>query len=164
MACDIEPTRNWYIAAGVLAGVSSAAVGTAIGLNHGILTAPASPVAMGVAVAAAGGAAASLGVAALKLDQYCGCLGGACSGECTGLKAAITGAATAIGAQIPACVAAAVGAWIPFAGAPPMYVVLGSLVAQLAALVSGIALFALLGSCAERAPGQVVGEPGVVIT
>lgn len=150
--CDIGPLRNWLIASlttliGAIGLVTAAAI-----LNNSFFGAPASPALMIAAGVAAALAVVLLGFAISALNAYCQCLSGRCEGQCSNLRNLLSGVVAVLGIQATACFAAAGIAWIPWAGAAPMYVILGAFIIQVPLIISGIAFALALAKCGQPAP------------
>ena len=142
--CNAQTLRTWLgISSGTIL-TSAGFVGGAAAANNSFFGAPASPGLMLLAAAAAGGADGALGKAVEELDAYCECLGDSCEGQCRNLRANLEAIRVVMRAQGAACVAAAGIAWIPWAGAVPMYVILGALIAQGIAIGSAMVFYSIL--------------------
>jgi hypothetical protein len=145
--CDIKPLRNWLLASlsGILVAIGLI-VAAAIA-NNSFFGAPASPGLMITAGFVTAFAVVFVGLAINALDAYFRCLMGRCEGQCSNLRNLLNGVRVVLGIQAAACFVAAGIAWIPWAGAIPMYVILGALFLQLVLLVSGIAFVNALARC-----------------
>lgn len=165
--CEISTVLLATVAAGIIAAIAS--VGVAVVLNNGFCTAPASPAAMIVAGASTLVAVGALSFLLGDVNNYYQCMGSpaACDGELSNVTNAINALRTVLGIQATACFVAAGIAWIPWAGAAPMYVILASLITQLALVPSLYIFLGDLASCAnsesaQPAVGAVVGIAAVV--
>lgn len=149
--CDLPSIIALLGTAAGLITASLVALGVAIALNNGFFSAPGSPAAMVTAGALVAAAAAVLGPASGLINDYVTCMnaGAACAGQLSNVQNALAGLITVLGIQAVASFAAAGIAWIPWAGQAPMWVILGSLVVQLALIPSVIVFFNDLVRCAE---------------
>ncbi len=148
---------------GTTAGLITAslvALGVAIALNNGFFSAPGSPAAMVTAGALLVAAVAVLSPATALINDYVSCMGAgaACAGQLSNVQNALAALITVLGIQAAASFAAAGIAWIPWAGQAPMWVILGSLVVQLALIPSVIVFFNDLVSCVTAAATPPVGS------
>jgi hypothetical protein len=151
--CDLPTIVALLGSAAGLITASLVALGVAIALNNGFFSAPGSPAAMAVAGGLLVAAVAVLSPASALINDYVSCMnaGAACAGQLSNVQNALAGLITVLGIQAVASFAAAGIAWIPWAGQAPMWVILGSLVVQLALIPSIIVFFNDLVRCAEAA-------------
>jgi len=147
--------------AGVLLAGAIAAVIVAAVLNNGFFSAPASPAAMVTAGLLAAAAAAALAVAKGQADSFFQCMGAppACAGALSNLLNALTALITVLGIEATACFVAAGFAWIPWAGAAPMYVILAALIIEAVLVPTLIAFAVTLVSCAQHAATASSSSP-----
>ena len=159
--CEISTVLIGVAAAGIIGAIVS--IGVAIALNNGFFTAPSAPAAMIAAGIASGVAAGALLGLSAQISDYYQCMGSpqACAGDFSNAMNAVNALITTLFIQAAACFVAAGIAWIPWAGAAPMYVILASLIAQSALIPSLYVFLGDLVSCAN----DVATEPAVgVIT
>lgn len=154
--CEINVLLLGTVSVGIIGAI--AAVGTAIVLNNGFCTAPASPafmVAAGVASLAAVGA---LSMLPGNIYDYYECMESpaACAFELSQVTTAINALITVLSIQTAACFAAAGVAWIPWAGAVPMYAILATFIVQLALIPTFYVLLGDLASCASKEAAKPV--------
>ncbi len=158
--CDLSTFQILLGTAGAFIAGAIAAVIVAAALNNGFFSAPASPAAMitagGLTLAAIG----SLVAARALVESYFQCMGAppACAGALSNLLNALAGLLTVLGIQATACFVAAGIAWIPWAGAAPMYVILGAFIVQLGLIPTVIAFSVDLVNCVERAAAAAAGS------
>lgn len=149
--CDPGRVRAWLAGASAAIITSIALIGVAIGLNASFFGAPGAPVPLVAAGVSAGTAVALLSQAVSALDAFCACLQErghhACVGICRNLRTNLDAIRVVVGIQATACFAAAGIAWIPWAGAAPMVVIGGALVAQVFLLISAMAFYVQLENC-----------------
>lgn len=161
-SCDLTPfTALMATATAFVAGAIAAVVVAAI-LNNGFFSAPASPAAMVTAGGLTLGAIAALVAARALVSSWFACMGAppACAGALSNLLNALTAMITVLGIQATACFVAAGFAWIPWAGAAPMYVILGAFIVQ-AALIPTLAAFSVaLVNCVKAATAPPPASSG----
>jgi hypothetical protein len=149
--CDPGPFRAWLSGASAAIIAAIALIIAAAVLNASFWAAGGSPIVMLAAAASAYIAVGLLSQAISRLNELCACLsesgGGSCSGSCQNLRTNLDAIRIVVGIQASACVAAAGIAWIPWAGAAPMAVILGALVVNAALLVSAMAFWVQLENC-----------------
>ncbi len=158
--CDIPAIAALLGTAAALITASLVALGVAIALNNGFFSAPGSPAAMVVTGGLLVGAIAALSPAVALINDYVTCMNaaGPCAGQLSNLQNALAALITVLGIQAAASFAAAGIAWIPWAGQAPMWVILGSLVVQLALIPSVIVFFDALVRCANAAATPPAGS------
>ena len=132
--CDLQPLFLSLGIAGGLILASAAAIGLAAALNAGFFSAPGAPIPMLVAAASATAAVVALVTAGNRANEFFACVGSpeACQGQLTNLTEAIEAIAAILAVQALAAAAVAAVAWIPFAAQPAMWVIVTTLVSQLA--------------------------------
>jgi hypothetical protein len=130
-----------------------AAVIVAAVLNNGFFSAPASPAAMITAGGLTLGALAAVAGAKALVDSYFQCAGAppGCAGALSNLLSALVALMTVLSIQATACFVAAGIAWIPWAGAAPMYVLIATFIIQLALIPTIIAFSVTLVDCVKNA-------------
>jgi hypothetical protein len=161
--CEINDLLIGVAVASIVAAI--AAVITAAVLNNGFFSAPAAPAFMIVAGASSGAAVVMLSLLLRNINDYYECMGSpaACAGELAGVTAAISALIAVLSIQAAACFAAAGIAWIPWAGAAPMYAILASLIVQLGVIPTLYVYLGDLVTCAnEEASQPAVG--GILVT
>lgn len=151
--CEVAGLLASLASAGSLVLVSIGLITAAALANNGFFSAPSSPalmVAAGVAIIAAG---AALSVAKALAEDYFQCMGApdACRGALENFLTNIDALILVMGIQATASLAAASVAWIPWAGAAPMYAIIGTLVLQASLIPSLTAFWVVLEDCLERA-------------
>ncbi len=149
--CEISTALLWLAAGGIVGAIAS--LGVAIALNNAFCTAPAAPGAMIAAGVASLVAVTALSLLGSEISNYYECMNApqACAVDLTNAINAVNALKTVLGFQASACFVAAGIAWIPWAGAVPMYVILASLIIQLAVIPSLIIFLINLVSCANDA-------------
>lgn len=152
-SCNLTPFTALMATAAALIAGAIAAVITAAVLNNGFFTAPGSPAAMVTAGALTLGAIAALAAARGLVSDYYQCMGAppACAGALANLLNALAAIMTVLSIQATACFVVAGIAWIPWAGAVPMYVILGALIIQAALIPTVIAFATAFVDCVNRA-------------
>ncbi len=130
-------------------------------LNNGFCTAIASPGLMVVAGGLTLVAIATLAAARAEASSYFQCMGAppACVGALNNLLSAIAALLTVLAIQATACFVAAGFAWIPWVGAVPMYVILGSLILDLALVPTTIVFAVILVNCVQQEPISLRSAP-----
>jgi hypothetical protein len=151
--CDPIPFRNWLIGISVAIFAAAAIVIGAAVANGSYWYVYLSPIGMLVAAAATGGAILLCGQALDALNRLCTCTGDRCSGQCNNLRNTLNAARVVLGIQATACLTVAAYAWIPGAAQPAMWVIIGTLFIQAALIVSAIAFYAQLATCAASPRG-----------
>jgi hypothetical protein len=160
MACDLGPVYGLLSAAAVSIALAIGFVVAAAAANNSFFGAGASPaliIAAGVASLAAVG---SLAGARAMIENYFACMGSpaACQGALSNLLNVIAGLMTVLSIQATASFVVAGVAWIPWAGAAPMYVILGALIVQAALIPTAVAFVTDFISCVEEAARSAVGS------
>lgn len=157
--CDLTPVRNWLVATlfaifavvGIIIAASIA--------NGSFFLAWTAPAFMLAAAAVTGVAILFLALASSALDTFCKCAGPSCDGPCGNLKNVLAAAKVVLGIQATACLAAALIAWIPVAGLPLMWTILGALVVQAALIISAFAFLSQLSRCQLAPMGAPPAPP-----
>jgi len=159
--CEINALLLVVVSAGIIGAI--AAVATAIVLNNGFWTAPASPAAMITAGVASLTAVVTLSILLTQVSDYYACMGSpsACTGELSNVTNAINALISVLSIQAAACFIVAGIAWIPWAGAAPMYVIMATFITQLALVPSFYIFLSDLVSCANNEATQI--EIGVIL-
>ncbi len=173
MECQeyLDRAKGYWVGAGTAVTGSAVAVGVAAVLNNSFFGAPGAPAAMITAGALAAGAVALLKRSIDELDYFrqCGGVPRSCQGAFDNLTTNIAAIAVVMGIQASACLAAAGIAWIPWAGAAPMYVILAALIVQAGLIVSLAVYLAEFLACVKREetssgrgklrPGEKASDP-----
>lgn len=157
--CDLGALLGLLTSAGTLIVAATVTIGIAAALNNGFFSAPGSPAVMVTAGGLILAAAGALAAARVLAEDYFQCMGAppACLGEFNNFISNIDALITVLGIQATASFVAAGIAWIPWAGAAPMYVIIGTLVIQAALIPSLIAFWVALENCLEEAASATVG-------
>jgi hypothetical protein len=150
--CNINPVKNLLIATMVAILAAGGAVITAAVSNNSFWGALGS---VGIMITAGILTAVALGLLWATnnaLNAFCSCLAGRCQQACSNLSHLLAGAGAVLGIQVGACFAAAGIAWIPWAGQGPMWVIAGTLLIEVALIMSGLVFINALSSCGQQQP------------
>src|SRR5437899_5164696 len=146
--CDPTPLRNWLIGIAAAIVVAIGFIIVAAVTNGSFWLAWQSPGWMLLAAAATATAIILCGQALTALDTLCRCAGERCVGQCDNMRNTLNAARFVLGIQATACLVTAAYAWIPGAAQPSMWIIVGSLVLQAALIISALAFFSSLATCA----------------
>lgn len=154
--CEISDFLVGIALAGIVGAIMFVTV--AIILNNGFFTAPASPAMMVAAGVLSLAAVAALTGLLVSINEYFQCMGSPaeCADELSQVTAAITALITVLIIQATACFVAAGVAWIPWAGAAPMYAIMATLILQLALLPTLSVFMEDLTTCASNVEADPV--------
>ncbi|MBA3870001.1 MAG: hypothetical protein H0X30_12715 [Anaerolineae bacterium] len=150
--CDPTPIRNWLIAAFVTLIVAVAAIGAAIGFNLSLYYTYVAPGWMLVAAILVGVSILLIGQAASALDVFCKCAGESCAGVCNNMRNTLNASRVVLGILAATCVAGAIPALIPIVGQFALWPIAGSLLVQIALIITAIVFYNQLTTCAVRPP------------
>ena len=143
--CDENPLNVLLGAAAFAVAAAITSLLVAIGLNGSFFGAGGAPGAMIAVAISSGAAAASLTGAIIAMNLWYSCMTAAgthpaaavpCKGLLGSFDAAAAAAATVLVLQGWAALAAAGVSWVPGLGLPPMWVILGALIAQSIAIAA----------------------------
>lgn len=164
--CDAGALIGLLASAGALIIAATVTIGIAAALNNGFFSAPGSPAVMLAAAAMVVAAGAALAGARALAESYFQCMGAPseCLGEFNNFITNIDALIVVLGIQATASFVAAGIAWIPWAGAAPMYVILGSLIAQAALVPSLTGFWVALENCVAEASALDVGSTSHPVT
>jgi hypothetical protein len=148
--CNPDPVRNWLI--GIAATISAAAItiGIAIAFNVSLWPYLAPPI-MFTAAGLTGIAVLWCGFAINALNVLDACTGKRCIGQSGNIRRVLIAVGTVLGIQATACVIVALVSAVPFLSQPAMWVIFGALFAQAALVLTAIAFFNNLATCARSA-------------
>ena len=150
--CDLSPVRNWLIATLVAIFAAVAIIVGAAIANGSWWYAWTALFGMLAAAAATGLAILFCGFALSALNTFCACAGSKCAGPCGNLRNVLIAANVVLGIQATACLAAALVAWIPVAGQPVMWIIIGALLIQTILIISAFAFMSQLATCQTSPP------------
>jgi hypothetical protein len=160
MECDLTGVYGLLTAASVSIAVAIAFVIAAAAANNSFFGAAGSPALMIGAGVASLAAVGTLAGARAMIESYFGCMGSPaeCQGQLNNLLNVIAALMTVLSIQATASFVTAGIAWIPWAGAAPMYVILGALIVQAALIPTAVAFVNDFIACVERAARSAVGS------
>lgn len=160
MECDLTSVYGLLTAASVAIAVAIGFIVAAAAANNSFFGAAGSPGLMVAAGAASLAAVGTLAGARAMIDSYFGCMGSPaeCLGQLNNLLNVIAALMTVLSIQATASFVTAGIAWIPWAGAVPMYVILGALIIQAALIPTAVAFLNDFITCAEEAARSAIGS------
>ena len=148
--CNPDPLRNWLIAIAGTIITAATTIGVAIAFN--VSPRPdLAPFFMSTAAVLTGLAVLWCGFAINALNVLDACTGKRCIGQSGNIRRVLIAAVTVLGIQATACVIVALVSAVPFLSQPAMWVIFGALFAQAALLLTAVAFFNSLATCARSA-------------
>jgi hypothetical protein len=148
--CNPNPLRNWLIAIAGTITTAASMIGVAIALN-GSPKPYLAPAFMFTAAGFTGLAVLWCGFAINALNVLDACTGKRCIGQSGNIRRVLIAAGTILGIQATACGIVALVSAVPFLSQPAMWVIFGALLVQVALILTAIAFFNNLATCARSA-------------
>ena len=149
--CNSQPVFNYLNAAYAAIVAAIVLIGLAAVANNSFFGAPGAPALMVAAGVSTISAVVLLGFAVGKMDAFIACTSKLekCRGNKSNFDNAMNALRTVLGIQSTACFVAAGFAWIPWAGAAPMYVIATTLIIQLPVIATLIISAKSLVNCLQ---------------
>jgi len=157
--CDPSAVRNWLIASTFPLAASVVAIGLSIKFNLSIFLTIVASGWMLVAALLVGLTILFISLATGALDAFCTCAGKGCESACTNMRNLINASRAALGILASTCLAGAIPALVPIVGQFGFWPIIGSLLIQLALIVTAIFFYIQLSNCMRVEVNPNKNEP-----